>query len=158
MMLPFVLTLSLFCAVAAALVNFTVDDNDSLITYKGTWESASAHLSGLDFGGGHTVSTDSGASAVFTFTGVAIYYLAPRWPYAVTTQLSLDGAPGIVVNLTDPDASPTADGSESAPSSVVWAATGLLDATHTLVATMANGGQFIIVDALMCVSDSAPHP
>ncbi|KAJ7863303.1 hypothetical protein B0H14DRAFT_2738722, partial [Mycena olivaceomarginata] len=39
----------------------------------------------------------SAASATLTFTGVAVYYVVPRWPYAVSTQLSLDGGPGVVV-------------------------------------------------------------
>ncbi|KAJ7190670.1 hypothetical protein GGX14DRAFT_381958, partial [Mycena pura] len=130
-----------------ALLNVTVDDTDPSIVYRGSWEPSSTHLSGLDYGGSHTVSSDAAANATFAFTGVAVYYLAPRWPYAVNTQLSLDGGPAIIVNLTDPDASTTAaGGSESAQSRVAWSATALPNTTHTLFLTMARGGEFIVAD------------
>ncbi|KAJ7210780.1 hypothetical protein GGX14DRAFT_565384 [Mycena pura] len=57
----------------------------------------------------------------------AVYYLASRCPYAVSTQLSLDG------------------GSESALFSVAWSATGLANTSHTLFLSMPRGGQFIVV-------------
>jgi hypothetical protein len=85
----------------------------------------------------------------FLILGVAVYYLSPRWPYAVSTRLSLDGAPSVLVNLTDSYSSPSpAGGSESSLSSVAWSATGLANKSHTLVATYGN---FIIVDGFMCV-------
>ncbi|KAJ6610523.1 hypothetical protein B0H10DRAFT_1802149 [Mycena sp. CBHHK59/15] len=146
------LPLPFFVHVVGALLNVTIDDTDSMIRYSGTWESSSSHLSGLDYGGSHTVSSDTSGSATFTFTGVAVYYLAPRWPYAVNTQLTLDGGSSIIVNLTDPKASTTAaGGSESAGFSVAWSATGLTNTSHTLVASMASTGQFIIVDGFMCI-------
>ncbi|KAJ6477862.1 hypothetical protein C8R47DRAFT_1288720, partial [Mycena vitilis] len=152
------LLLPLFFKVGSALLNVTIDDTSPLLTYKGKWEPSSTHLSGLDYGGSHTVSGDAKAGATFTFTGVAVFYVAPRWPYTVNTQLSLDGAPPVVVDLTDPIASKTAPGgSESAPFSVAWSQEGLSNTTHTLALTMASTGQFIIADGFMCVSffDSA---
>ncbi|KAJ7909281.1 hypothetical protein B0H13DRAFT_1553836, partial [Mycena leptocephala] len=132
---------------AAALLNVTVDDTDPMISYLGTWEASNTHLSSLDYGGSHTVSSDNQASATFTFTGVAVYYLVPRWPYTVNTSVSLDGGQPVVVNLTDPNASTTAEGgSESAQSSVAWSATGLSNTTHKVVLTMANPGAFIVAD------------
>jgi hypothetical protein len=33
------------------------------------------------------------------FLGVAVYYLSPRWPYDVSTRLSLDGGQSVLVSL-----------------------------------------------------------
>ncbi|KAJ7717603.1 hypothetical protein B0H14DRAFT_2412634 [Mycena olivaceomarginata] len=121
-------------------MNVTLDNTDSSITYQGEWESPSRHKSSLDYSGNHAYSSDPSANATLTFAGVAVYYLVPRWPYPVTTQLSLDGGPGIVVNLTDPNASPTDGGSESTVSSVAWSVSGLSNTTHHLVLTMAPSG------------------
>ncbi|KAJ7915073.1 hypothetical protein B0H13DRAFT_416112 [Mycena leptocephala] len=149
MLLFFLLPLPALLQVVGALLNVSVDDVSPMIRYSGQWEPSSTHRSGLDFGGSHTLSSDSGASATFIFTGVAVYYLSPRWPYAVSTRLSLDGAPSVLVNLTDSYSSPSpAGGSESSLSSVAWSATGLANKSHTLVATYGN---FIIVDGFMCV-------
>ncbi|KAJ7149766.1 hypothetical protein C8R43DRAFT_1068136 [Mycena crocata] len=147
----YVAFLAVFADVATALRNITVDDNDAMLSYQGTWESSSLHRSGLDYGGGHNVSSDVAATATFTFIGVAVYYLAPRWPYPVSTRLALDSGLPISVNLTDPNSSTTpSGGSESAQSSVAWAATGLRNTTHTVVLTLAPGpGGLIIVDGFM---------
>ncbi|KAJ6587443.1 hypothetical protein DFH09DRAFT_909559 [Mycena vulgaris] len=148
MLLFFLLPLP-FLHVVDALLNVTVDDLSPMIAWSGQWEPSSTHRSGLDYGGSHTFSSDSEASATFTFTGVAVYYLAPRWPYPVSTRLSLDGGPPVLVNLTDPNSSPSpAGGSESAAYSVAWSATSLANKSHTVVATMGN---YIIVDGFMCV-------
>ncbi|KAJ7171287.1 hypothetical protein C8R46DRAFT_895374 [Mycena filopes] len=150
MLLFFLLPLPAFLQLVAALqTNITLDDVSPMIKYAGQWEPSSSHRSGLDFGGSHTFSSDAAGSATFTFTGVAIYYLSPRWPYDVSTRLSLDGGAPVLVNLTDPATSPSAaGGAESALTSVVWSATGLANTSHTLVATMGNS---IIMDGLMCV-------
>ncbi|KAJ7113379.1 hypothetical protein C8R44DRAFT_630839 [Mycena epipterygia] len=153
----FLLPLPFFFHVVGALLNVTIDDNDSTIVYKGDWESSSSIRSTLDYGGGHAVSTDRTASATVTFAGVAIYYLSPRWPFAINTQLTLDGGQGIIVNLTDPNATPAPESSsESSPYSVIWSATGLSNTTHSLVLTMASTGSFIVADGFMCVSSPPP--
>ncbi|KAJ6532352.1 hypothetical protein B0H19DRAFT_1187358 [Mycena capillaripes] len=151
--------LPLLFLVAGALLNVTIDDTDAMITYRGTWDPSATHLSGLDYGGSHTLSTDNTASATLTFTGVAIYYLVPRWPYAVNTQLSLDGGQGVIVNLTDPNASTTdGGGSESALSSVAWSATGLSNTTHKLVLTMAPTGNVIVADGFIYTVNNGSSP
>ncbi|KAJ7059562.1 hypothetical protein C8F01DRAFT_216364, partial [Mycena amicta] len=143
----------------AALVNVSLDDTSPLITYLGTWEPDSAHMSSLDFGGAHTVSMDRNASAVLSFTGIAVYFLAPRWPYPVTTKLTLDDASVFIVDLTDPATRTTE--SESAPWSIVWSATGLTNSTHTLVVSMdvdAGSEQFIVVDGFIITTSAADEP
>ncbi|KAJ7673998.1 hypothetical protein DFH06DRAFT_752458 [Mycena polygramma] len=152
MLLFFLLPLPALLQVVDALLNVTVDDVSPMISYSGIWEPSSSHLSGLDLGGSHTLSSDSSASATFLFTGVAVYYLSPRWPYDVSTRLSLDGAPSVLVNLTDPSTSPSPPGgSESALSSAVWSATGLANTSHTLIATYGN---YIIVDGFIYTVDN----
>ncbi|KAJ7451227.1 hypothetical protein B0H11DRAFT_1742835, partial [Mycena galericulata] len=102
-----------------------------------------------DFGGSHRFSTDAAANATFTFTGVAIFYLGPRWPYAVTTQLSLDGRQIGVANLTDPTVATMVGGFESADWSVLWADTGLENTTHILLLNKAPAGNYTVVDGFM---------
>ncbi|KAJ7606679.1 hypothetical protein FB45DRAFT_1136851, partial [Roridomyces roridus] len=120
--------------VGAQLLNVTLDDTSTNIKYTGNWEPSSSHLSGLDYGGSHTLSSDASATATLVFTGVAVYYLSPRWPYAVSSKLSIDGSPPQLVNLTDPTASSTPPGgSEDTFSAVVWSATNLQNMTHTVI-------------------------
>ncbi|KAF7323945.1 hypothetical protein MKEN_00616000 [Mycena kentingensis (nom. inval.)] len=143
-------------AAAGILTNTSIDDTSPLIVYGGSWEASSAHTSGLDFGGSHTMSSHADASAVLRFKGVAVHYIAPRWPYAVRTKLTLDANLPVVVDLTDPTASPTEPGgSESALASIVWSATGLVDAEHILVVSMdmsVEKGRFVIVDGFIVTS------
>jgi len=72
MIWPFLsLLLSLHDAAAQTLTNITVDDSDPKISYVGSWEPSSNHLSALDYGGSHTLSEDPNGSATFTFTGMS---------------------------------------------------------------------------------------
>ncbi|KAJ7319233.1 hypothetical protein DFH08DRAFT_1034895 [Mycena albidolilacea] len=154
-MLFFLLPLLLFLHIVSVLLNVTIDDTDPIIIYSGTWEPLALHLSGLNYGGTHTISSDSAASAMLTFTDVAVYYLylMLRWPYAVSTQLSLDGGQGVVVNLTDLHMSTTsAGGSKSAAASVTWATTGLSNTMHRLELTVAPTGNVIVTDRFMCAT------
>nr|GAT60421.1 predicted protein [Mycena chlorophos] len=149
------LPLSLLATVVHALVNVTLDDTDPSIVYNGIWDPSSEHKSSLDFNGSHTFSSDASGSATLTFTGVAVYYLAPRWPYAVSTEIALDGGSGVVLNLTDPLASTTSPGgSESAQWSVIWSATNLSNTTHRVVVTMAAGGETIVVDGFIYTTEN----
>ncbi|KAJ7800786.1 hypothetical protein B0H14DRAFT_3784775 [Mycena olivaceomarginata] len=136
MLLFFLLPLPALLQVVDALLNVTVDNLSPLITYQGEWEPASSHVSDYDWAGNHALSSDEEASATFIFTGVAVYYLSPRWPYDVSTRLSLDGGQSVL-------------------SSVAWSATGLTNTSHTLVATYGN---MIIVDAFIYTKDNASTP
>jgi hypothetical protein len=56
--------------------NVSVDDSDGQISYSGSdWEGSSLHPSNLDFGGGHSVSTNPGDTATLTFTGTIADFL-----------------------------------------------------------------------------------
>ncbi len=81
--------------------------------------------------------------------GVAVYFLSPLWPYAVSTALTLDSRPTVTVDLTDYASPATGGGLETAGYSVVWSAENLPNATHTLRISVGRGQQFAIVDGIM---------
>ncbi|KAH6891583.1 hypothetical protein BKA70DRAFT_850997 [Coprinopsis sp. MPI-PUGE-AT-0042] len=136
--------------VVSGLRNLTVDDDDPRIRYEppGAW-----HLSDnstLDVGYAHMLTENPNATAIFNFTGVAIYFMSPLWSYAVSTMVTLDDTPPAVIDLVDhsrPDVGGT--GPETVQSQVVWSATGLNDTQHTLVISVANQHRFAIVDGLL---------
>jgi len=130
-----------------AMTNITVDDMASSIVYSGSWGISAP--SKLDYGGSHHLSTDESAIATFTFTGVAVYYMSPKWPYPVNTELSVDGGPGQVVDLQDYSRPATSGGPETVGYSVVWRMTGLANSQHQLVASMAPGGLFVEADGFI---------
>lgn len=81
--------------------------------------------------------------------GVAVYYLAPLWPYKVDTEITLDNDPSTIVDLTDTSAKSVGNGSETVIWNVRWSRTGLSNTSHTLRMSMAPSGQYIVVDAIM---------
>ncbi|KAJ6494323.1 hypothetical protein C8R45DRAFT_1135093, partial [Mycena sanguinolenta] len=132
-----ILPLPLFFHLANALLNVTIDDTNPNVVYNGAWEPSSSHQSSLDYGGSHTLSSDNNANALVTFTGVAIHYLAPLWPYPVFTDITLDDNQVFTVNLTDPNSPSAVQGApESAMYSVRWSATNLNNTAHTVVLTI----------------------
>lgn len=167
----FMRALPLFYSIAClvfsihCLQNVTVDDNDSSIQYIGQWSQSDPN--DLDYEGSHAYTTNSTSEAYVNFTGqyswilesdpkcnspegVAVYFLSPLWPYAVSTALTLDSRPTNIVDLTDYD-SPltTGGGSETVRSAVVWSAENLSNMTHTLRISVGRGQQNTIVDGLM---------
>ncbi|KDQ20879.1 hypothetical protein BOTBODRAFT_169586 [Botryobasidium botryosum FD-172 SS1] len=133
----------------ATLRNITIDDNDPKIVYTGAWEPGSLHPSVQDYGGGHATSSDPNARASFTFTGVAVYYLSPLWPYTVNTKLTLDDTTPVNVDLTDHTGAGTVvgGGDETVAWHVIYGFTNLTNTTHTLV--ISPDTQFTIVDGLI---------
>lgn len=70
--------------------NVTVDDWDPSVTWVGSWTQTLPGF-GKPFNGTYrTAKDDPSAYAEFKFTGVAIYFISARWPYAVSTRLTLD--------------------------------------------------------------------
>ncbi|KAK0199895.1 hypothetical protein DFS33DRAFT_1457080 [Desarmillaria ectypa] len=140
---------------AWALINITVDDTSSMINYKGSWDGSGSHTSSLDYGGSHTLSSDSSASATFTFTGIAVYFLSPLWPYPVSVMITVDGGVETILNLTDPVASSTdSGGSESSQSDVRWCMTGLSHSLHKAVVSMPPSGNWVVVDGFIYTVDN----
>ncbi|KAF8967536.1 hypothetical protein BDZ97DRAFT_1916822 [Flammula alnicola] len=138
----------LFIAVKADF-NVTVDDGDTaLIIYEppGSWQQTA--FDALDSGGQHTVTSDEAATATFTFTGVAIYFWSPLWPFRMTTAISLDGTNSELVDLRD-HSQPVVEGApETSQSQVVWFRDGLDNTQHTLVISIGAGRNLAIVDGL----------
>lgn len=95
------------------------------------------------------VTPDTSATATFTFTGIAIYFYSPLWPFHVTTALSLDGESPQTIDLRDHSVPPVDDGLETVASQVVWSLVGLENTEHTLVISVGTGEDIAIVDALM---------
>ncbi|KAK0473903.1 hypothetical protein IW261DRAFT_1341976 [Armillaria novae-zelandiae] len=132
----------------ASLRNITIDDKDARIVPEGTWNNPSIYTSPLDYGGSHSLSEDRSAAAIFTFTGVAVYYIAPLWPYAVNTEVTLDNS-STIIDLTDTSTKSVGTGPETVMWNVRWSRTGLSNTPHTLRISMAPSGQYIVVDAIM---------
>jgi hypothetical protein len=76
--------------------------------------------------------------------------MSPLWPYAVSTALTLDSRPTVIVDLTDYN-TPAASGGglETVQSAVVWSALDLPNATHNLRISVGRGQQNAIVDGIM---------
>lgn len=77
--------------------------------------------------------------------------MSPLWPYHVTTQVQLDAATPVLLNLADPSMPGQGGGEETVQSAVVWSATGLANARHKLLISVGPGEPFAIVDTIMCV-------
>ncbi|KAH8830112.1 hypothetical protein DL96DRAFT_1591652 [Flagelloscypha sp. PMI_526] len=119
---------STFSLLASALeTNVTVDDGDTAAiqysTDTGTWAKAID-----DAGKSYHTTSDSRATAVFTFNGTAIYLLTPTLSNTSGFFVSLDDTAPIVVKSPSGSRSPSA----TLPS-VSWSQTGLVDRTHTVV-------------------------
>jgi len=145
-------------------INVTVDDGSSSITYSPQSAWGTTAQTALDFpfsasSSHRLVDTllpgHGGAYASFEFTGVAVYFLSPKWPYSVSTLVSLDGGLGRCVDLFDPSGVRDAVGSETAPSTVVWSETGLTNTRHTVRVSACSGDQYAVVDGFIY---SVPDP
>lgn len=127
--------------------NVTIDDPNPSIVYKGNWV-LSANNS-LNAGGAHILTQDPTATATFTFTGVAIYFMSPLWPYTVNTAVSLDAGPPILLDLVDHSRPNVGQGPETVQSQVIWGAAALPNIQHTLVISVGAGQPFAVVDTLI---------
>ncbi|THV06956.1 hypothetical protein K435DRAFT_417542 [Dendrothele bispora CBS 962.96] len=132
--------------VLCTLVNTTLEETSPQIVYHGnSWVKSEAGP--LYHGGFHDQTEDLSASAVFNFTGVAIYYYSSLWPFNVTTVLTLDGNDTETLNFTavtspqEPNGNPVTENS-----TIRWSRSNLKDGPHSLVM---SPGNFVLVDAIM---------
>ncbi|KAG2127925.1 uncharacterized protein EDB93DRAFT_181398 [Suillus bovinus] len=114
----------LFAPVLAKYRNVTVDNTDPSIQYVGDWNQCSLNI-GASYDGTRNCTGQQDATATFTFTGVAIYYISPLIGNR-TTVLTLDSGPSVLVNLTQ------AQG-QNPNWAIRWGASGLDNGPHTLV-------------------------
>ncbi|KAJ7703528.1 hypothetical protein B0H17DRAFT_1040721 [Mycena rosella] len=133
----------------SALRNVTLDDNHPSIIYSSGWNVSNGNNS-LDFGGSLHFSDNSSASATLTFQGVAIYLVAPFWSSRVGMQVAIDGQGPFTIDLEDYGV-PTASGlgRETLQSQIVWVATALPDAQHTIVISMPPAMRNLVLDGLI---------
>ncbi|THV06951.1 hypothetical protein K435DRAFT_789047 [Dendrothele bispora CBS 962.96] len=126
--------------VLCALVNTTLEETSPQIIYYGNnWVKSDADPS--YHGGFHAQTQDTSASAVFNFTGVAIYYYSSLWTKDVTTVLTLDGNNTETLNLT------LTNGKTSTKNYTIhWSRTNLKDGAHSLVMSTGN---YALVDAII---------
>lgn len=80
--------------------------------------------------------------------GIGIDYWSPLWPYPVNVQLTLDDQQAVIVDLQDHSAPEATGGSANVQSKSVWGQHSLDNGQHTLVISMVDNGQYIVVDAL----------
>ncbi|KAF8828061.1 hypothetical protein F5879DRAFT_38355 [Lentinula edodes] len=134
--------------------NVTVDDSDGSISYSTGW-SVSSGSNSLDYGGYHHLSDSKTATASFTFTGIAVYIMAPLWPYAVGAQAGVDGSSPVSIDMQDH--THTSDGgSEDVASAVLWGMDGLSNSSHTLQISFWDSEEYIALDAIIyTVQDSS---
>ncbi|MBI4458672.1 MAG: hypothetical protein HY648_01270 [Acidobacteria bacterium] len=111
------------------------------VTYTGTWYPTSRSF----FDGGSAMgSMDSGSKATFTFTGTGVRWIGYRDEWSGKANVYLDGR---FQRTVDSFASP------AQAKTVVWSASGLAAATHTVVIEIigdhssASAGSWVWVDA-----------
>jgi len=127
--------------------NVTVDNTSNLIVYQGSW--ITAVFPNYDYGGSQQLvdlgsTPDAGGStATFKFTGTS--FISPR---------SLGSHPPVVVSMISLNTLPIGSVGPNVVSQVLWGRTGLSNTEHTLVASLAAGARYIVVDALMYVLES----
>ncbi|KAF5358643.1 hypothetical protein D9758_007702 [Tetrapyrgos nigripes] len=75
--------------------------------------------------------------------------ITPLWPYKVGASVSVDGSPGVAINMTDPNA-PTQDsgGSETAGFRDVLVSDNLDNKTHSVTISLLPGMDFLAIDGL----------
>ncbi|KAJ4473066.1 hypothetical protein J3R30DRAFT_3296838 [Lentinula aciculospora] len=138
--------------ITSTTTNVTVDDQDPSVLYSGGQWNLSNPYNSLDCEGFHHFSSQLSAFAVFNFTGIAIYFLSPLWPYSVGAQLVLDGqSRPVFVDLQDHSRPVNSSGGpETVSSAVVWGVENLESGNHSLRVEFAQGrSKYVVLDAFM---------
>ncbi|KAJ4473647.1 hypothetical protein J3R30DRAFT_703445 [Lentinula aciculospora] len=139
--------------VVFALQNVTISHTSSSIDYKPNSSIWFSSDSALDYSQSHATTETKGASATFTFTGIAIYYAAASWPYPVSANISINGGSGTFVDLHDYQSAQTNGGSASASATIHWYRTGLKNTSHTIVISLAKNASYAVLDTLIYTID-----
>ncbi|KAJ3515672.1 hypothetical protein NLJ89_g1604 [Agrocybe chaxingu] len=149
------LSLSLVNHIYAQLVNVTLDETSSLITYSplGSWRRLDDTGPGgavLNYGGYHMVTEDPEAYASITFTYASFYFIASRYPYKVTTAITIDGTT-TVLDLQDHSVPVQTGNAVSASKGwdIIQAFPGTTSAEHTVTIGINPGDPYAVLDALM---------
>jgi hypothetical protein len=151
-----------------AMTVITVDDQDPSIIYAPTLSSwGKIDGPGVDAGGTHMMSNDPNATAMLTgrckydfplfnfvvsnkeLPCIAVlnaHFWSARWPYPVTTDISIDGRI-FTVNLQDPNApEQPSGGGATVASSVAFSYFGTTTQEHTIVLSVHPGDLYVVLD------------
>ncbi|KAF8192121.1 hypothetical protein BJ912DRAFT_1058064 [Pholiota molesta] len=125
----------------------TVDDQDPSIIYAPTLSSwGIIDGPGVDAGGTHMMSNDPNATAMLTGRFLNAHFWSPRWPYLVTTDISIDGRI-FTVNLQDPNApEQPSGGGATVASSVAFSYFGTTTQEHMIVLSVHPGDLYVVLD------------
>ncbi|KDR67337.1 hypothetical protein GALMADRAFT_147139 [Galerina marginata CBS 339.88] len=144
----YVLLLAGYFSFTVALVNVTIDDLDPSILYQPPekWKTISDAACS---GGGYNIGHDSCVNATIQCTWVSFYYLSPRWPYPISTEISIDGEAPIVVDLQDHSLPITDSGPSTGGSIGAFSYHGTESKLHTIVVTGSAQNPYAVVDSLV---------
>ncbi|TFK33260.1 hypothetical protein BDQ12DRAFT_727895 [Crucibulum laeve] len=131
---------------AYARHNTTVSNNDAAITYSGNWIKTSDNLTTE---ASYMLTRDPSAKAFFNFTGTAIYFMSPLWPYLSSTAISLDSSSPVVIDLVDHNHPGVGYGFATVNSTTMWGISGLPNTGHTLVISVGERQPLAVVDSLI---------
>ncbi|KIJ98498.1 hypothetical protein K443DRAFT_680696 [Laccaria amethystina LaAM-08-1] len=135
--------------VALALHNVPIDDSDASVVYSGNWNIV---LPGHGKAVNHTYKTakdDSQAYATVKFTGVAVYYMSQKWPFHVTTDITLDDGPAVLLDLQEYGKTGRIPEEDSGQAIFIASATGLENREHTVRISVGTGEQYAVMDTLI---------
>jgi len=127
-----------------------VQETSTSVSYSGAWVYEDTRRSWS--GGTAAMSTTAAARATFTFTGIGVSWIGFRGPQAGIARVFLDGALAATIDLFAPAEQVQA---------VVFAATDLTDASHTLAVEVTgekdalSSGNLVVVDAFEITAGAA---
>jgi len=124
-----------FATLDGFAITRTLNDNDPILAYQGTWNSLGGRGLG-DYGDDVHYSTTNGDAVTVTFLGTGISVLTETYTDEGTVGIALDGASQGTVN---------ANSATRASQHQIYAVSGLALGRHTLTLTK-QSGQYLIVD------------
>ena len=83
---------------------------------------------------------------------MAVYYLSQKWPFHVTTNITLDGGRAVLLDLQEYREISTIPEEDYGQAIVVASATGLENREHTVRVSVGIGEQYAVINKLMYVS------
>lgn len=150
-MLPHLFTLLALLGfhVALAFHNVSIDDSDPSVVYSGSWNVVLPGYGMAENGTYKIAKNDSQAYATVKFHGVAVYYLSQKWPFPVTTDITLDDGPALLLDLQEYREMGTIPEEEYGQAVVIASATGLKNREHTVRLSVGIGEHSAVVDTLV---------
>ncbi|KAF9529819.1 hypothetical protein CPB83DRAFT_851628 [Crepidotus variabilis] len=154
--LRFLLLIFITChsfSLSHALLNITIDDTSSYIHFEPqeSWTRIIDQSGTLDAGGSHMITDDPNAFALVTIAFTSVYVLAPSWPYAVSSQVTVGDAT-LLVDLQDHTVRDLGVGSSAPPTVQSHPVARIVNSnysTQTIRISVPPGGKFAVFDMLI---------